>query len=184
MSQTPQRPSRDERAAAPGAAQVSGLFVSQGGVPKLPVKKAVVTTLGLQGDAQRDKKYHGGPERALCLYSSEVIECLRAEGHPIAPGASGENITICGLDWDTVQPGQRFRLGTEVVLEIASYCTPCRTIKACFSDGKFGRILHTRHPGESRLYARVLQTGTVRVGDAVMKIESGASVETDSTQAR
>ncbi len=191
MRQTPARPHSIEQASAPvavqpaapashGAARVSGLFISRGGVPKLPVETAIVTTLGLQGDSQRDKKYHGGPERALCLYSSEVIERLRAEGHPITPGASGENVTIRGLDWDTVQPSRRLRLGADVLIEIASHCTPCRTIKACFTDGKFGRILHTRHPGESRLYARVLQTGIVRVGDAVTEIESVGGAEPEA----
>ena len=38
--------------------------------------------------------FHGGPERALCLFSLERILELQAEGHPIFPGAAGENITI------------------------------------------------------------------------------------------
>ncbi|HSE06328.1 MAG TPA: hypothetical protein VLK35_19425 [Methylomirabilota bacterium] len=41
--------------------------MSPGGVPKLPVSSARVTALGLEGDAQRDREHHGGPDRALCL---------------------------------------------------------------------------------------------------------------------
>lgn len=40
-----------------------------GGVPKLPVAGARVTTFGIEGDAHRDTEHHGGPERAVCLYA-------------------------------------------------------------------------------------------------------------------
>src|SRR3954447_5109753 len=56
---------------------------STGGVPKLAVREAHVSMLGLDGDGHDHPKIHGGPERALCLYSLEVIAQLQAEGHPI-----------------------------------------------------------------------------------------------------
>ena len=52
---------------------------------------------GLEGDRQRDLRFHGGPLRAVSLYSLELIEALQAEGHPIAPGAMGENLTMAGV---------------------------------------------------------------------------------------
>src|SRR5215470_13739563 len=75
------------------------ISVSNGGVPKRPIDRAIVWEEGLQGDRQTDQKNHGGPTRAVCLYSLEVIENLRAEGHSIVPGAAGENVTVGGLDW-------------------------------------------------------------------------------------
>ena len=75
------------------------LNVSNGGVPKLPVREALLTPDGLEGDRQAHPQIHGGPERALCLYALERILELQAEGHPIYPGSIGENITVCGLDW-------------------------------------------------------------------------------------
>jgi len=70
------------------------LNISPGGVPKLPLREAMVGELGLEGDGHSFPDIHGGPERALCLFSLERILELQAEGHPIFPGAAGENITI------------------------------------------------------------------------------------------
>lgn len=146
--------------------RISQVNVSPGGVPKLPIPVAVVGPLGIAGDAHRGSG-HGGPERALCLFSQEVIERLQAEGHPIAPGTCGENVTIAGLDWPRVVPGARLHLGDEVLVEVTRYTTPCVNIVASFVDGAFARILQDRHPGESRVYTRVLRGGTLRPGDRV-----------------
>ena len=86
---------------------VNQINVSDGGVPKLPVREAKVGEGGLDGDRQRNLKFHGGPDRAVCLYSLELIERLQDEGHPIDSGFSGENLTLSGLDWDLVRPGVR-----------------------------------------------------------------------------
>ncbi len=151
-----------------GSAQIVQLSASAGGVPKLPVATAHIGTQGLVGDQQRDVDHHGGVERALCLYSLEVIEGLQREGHPVGPGTLGENITIAGLDWATVHAGMRLRLGSDVVVELTRDATPCRTIMRQFADWKFSRISHRKHPGWSRFYARVEHAGDLRVGDAVM----------------
>ncbi|MDO8501553.1 MAG: MOSC domain-containing protein [Gemmatimonadaceae bacterium] len=78
---------------------------SAGGVPKLPMPEALVTTYGLFGDSQADTRHHGGPDRAVCIFSVERIRALQEEGHPIGTGTTGENLTISGLDWDLVTPG-------------------------------------------------------------------------------
>jgi MOSC domain-containing protein YiiM len=70
--------------------RVAQISVSAGGVPKRAVPAARVTTLGIEGDVQRNREHHGGPDRALCLFSLERIRALRAEGHPIVPGASAK----------------------------------------------------------------------------------------------
>jgi len=145
-------------------AAVVQLSVSRGGAPKHAVPQAQITALGLAGDVQHHTRFHGGPSRAVCLFALEVIEQLRALGHPIAPGTTGENITIRGLDWPAVVIGSQLRVGDEVALEITALTVPCKQIAASFSDRDFRRILA---PGVSRLYARVLREGTVRPGDPV-----------------
>ena len=155
--------------------RIAQLSVSPGGVPKRPVPEARVTALGLEGDAHRDMEHHGGPERAVCLFSLQRIEALRAEGHPIAPGAIGENVTVEGLDWSRVGPGSRLHLGAEVVVEVTRFTTPCMNIARAFQGGNIGRVSEKRHPGDSRVYARVLQTGTIRAGDAVRLVPSPAA---------
>jgi len=140
------------------------LAISAGGVPKRAIAEADVTRLGLAGDVQKHPAIHGGPDRALCLFALEVIERLQAEGHPIAPGTTGENVTIRGLDWAAAHPGDRLALGDAVVVEITELTDPCKQISASFTGGQFRRIV--AH-GDSRLYARVLREGHVRVGDRV-----------------
>ena len=146
---------------------IHALNVSAGGVPKLPVPEATVDERGMLGDRQKDLRIHGGPRRALCLYSLERIEALAAEGHPIAAGSAGENVTVAGVDWSRVVPGSRLRLGEAVLIEITEYTTPCLQNACWFSDGDFNRMHQRVHPGWSRVYARVLRGGELHPGDAV-----------------
>jgi MOSC domain-containing protein YiiM len=147
-------------------ARVESVNVSDGGVPKAAVAEALITTHGLAGDRQRDRRIHGGPDRAVTLFPAERLDLLRAEGHPIAAGSTGENLTVSGLDWDVVNPGVRLRVGA-AVLEVTRYAAPCANIGDSFLGGDFKRLSQERHPGWSRVCARVLREGAVRVGDAV-----------------
>ena len=147
-------------------ARLDAINVSRGGVPKQSVFEALVTVDGLDGDRQRDTRFHGGPERAVVLYSTDVIHALQREGHPIAVGAAGENLTIAGLDWTRLTPGTEL-LVSGARLAVTRHVTPCAKVASCFLDGRFDRIDQRQHPGWSRVAARVLSEGLVRVGDAV-----------------
>jgi MOSC domain-containing protein YiiM len=146
---------------------VAQLSVSDGGVPKKPVEVAEVGDRGLVGDRQAARQHHGRPLQALCLWSTEVIDALRAEGHPIEAGAAGENITITGIDWRTIQPGTQLLIG-DVLAEISAWSTPCAKNAQWFADRAFQRMDHDLHPGWSRAYAWVREPGTVRQGDRVV----------------
>ena len=61
-----------------GAGTPSGCS-SDGGVPKRPLPWAQVRAEGIEGDRQEDCRYHGGPDRAVCLYSLDLIEALQGE---------------------------------------------------------------------------------------------------------
>ena len=132
---------------------------SNGGVPKNSVSEANVGELGLEGDRQKHTKVHGGPERALCLFSLEVMEKLQREGHPIYPGSTGENVLIAGLDWAALKSGTRIALG-DVIVELTRTAEPCKNIAASFIDRRFKRL---EAPNEMRWYCRIVQTGHVRV---------------------
>jgi MOSC domain-containing protein YiiM len=147
-------------------AHVFALQVSDGGVPKLAVPSVEVTVDGLAGDRQRQRRFHGGPTRAVCLYALERIVALQREGHPVYPGAMGENVTVAGLDWSRVVPGARRALGA-VTLVVDDYAVPCKTIAGAFLQGDSARVSQKKHPGWSRVYARVLVAGVVRVADPV-----------------
>ena len=148
------------------AGRVVSINRSNGGVPKQPVAECLVTESGLQGDRQRDLRFHGGPDRAVCLYPLESIEALQREGHPIAPGTIGENLTVSGLDWSLMVPDARLQVG-EAELQLTKFAAPCANIAPSFRDGDFYRVAQKINPGWSRVCARVVKAGMVRVGDAV-----------------
>lgn len=146
---------------------VAQIASSDGGVPKRAVEVAEVGDRGLVGDRQADRRNHGRPMQALCLWSTEVIDALRAEGHPLSAGAAGENLTISGLDWTTIRPGVQLLIG-DVLCEISAYAAPCAKNAEWFAERDFRRMEHDRHPGWSRAYAWVREPGTIRLGDPVV----------------
>ncbi len=151
--------------------------ISSGGVPKRPVAEAWVGRFGLEGDGHAEPTVHGGPHRAVCLFGIEAIRRVAAEGHPIAPGSCGENLTTEGLELGLLPVGTRLAIGERLVLELSKPVTPCATIAGSFADGRFGRISPVSHPSDARMYARVLVEGPVRPGDSIRVLPPAAESE-------
>ena len=151
--------------ATTGTGTLLQVNVSGGGVPKRPVATAPVGWGGVRGDRQGARTHHGRPWQALCIWSAEVIEGFARDGHPIAPGCAGENLTVRGLDWSTIRPGVRLRIG-EVLVETSAWAIPCAKNGQWFSDGDFRRLSHERGP-VSRIYATVVEPGEVTAGSTV-----------------
>ena len=147
--------------------RVDAVNTSRGGVPKQPVLEAAISPDGIGGDVQKDLRHHGGPERAVTLFSLDVIRALQAEGHHVKAGSTGENLTISGIDWSAVVPGRRLAIGAEVELQVTRYTTPCAKLSRQFKGGDFLRMSQASHPGSSRVCARVVKGGLVRAGDPV-----------------
>ncbi|MDZ7727337.1 MAG: MOSC domain-containing protein [Dehalococcoidia bacterium] len=160
----------------------SQVNASRGGVPKRPIPEATVDERGITVDQQADRRAHGHPTQALCLYALEQIVALRNEGHDVSPGSTGENITTLDIDWREVIPGARLRLGDEVLIEITDYASPCWKNANWFIEGDFNRINQNLYPGESRTYAKVLQGGTIRPGDPIEVIPESAGVRVERQQ--
>ena len=138
----------------------------KGGVPKFSTEKTFIGETKVDGDKQNDLKHHGGPSRAVCLFSDEIITLLQKEGHPIKPGSTGENLTIKGLDWTKIKEGLKLAIGN-VEIELTGPAAPCKTIANSFKEGKFIRISEKTHPQSSRWYAKVLKEGVVYKNDSV-----------------
>jgi MOSC domain-containing protein YiiM len=138
-----------------------------GGVPKYPIENAFIGKYKVKGDKQNDTKHHGGIDRAVCLFSMEIISDLKKEGHSIFPGSTGENLTIEGMDWKSLTIGDRLEFG-EVEIQLTSPTAPCKTIAKSFKNGEFVRISEKKHPGWSRWYAKVLKEGVVNLNDDVL----------------
>jgi MOSC domain-containing protein YiiM len=141
-------------------ATLAQLNVSQGGIPKRPVDSARVTRVGVDGDAQRNLKYHGGPNRAVCIYSEELYADLREEGIDVANGAFGENFTTRGVDLNALEKGDRLRVG-DCLVEITDVRVPCNTLK------KWSAKLPKAIVGRSGWVAKVVEESVVKPGDAI-----------------
>ena len=155
---------------------VVGLHANpEGGVPKHPVPSLTVEVNGCVGDRQRNLRYHGGPSRAVCLMTTSVLSSLQAEGHPIGPGTTGENVLVDLPDSASLDVGVCLELGS-VVLRITGDAPPCKTIRSSFEHGTFLALSHHKNAGMTRWYAEVLAAGTIRVGDSVRVINEGEQV--------
>ncbi|MBN1535899.1 MAG: MOSC domain-containing protein [Anaerolineales bacterium] len=141
--------------------------VSENGIPKIGRHSAEINELGLTEDRVGNPKKQTGQDFAVCLFSLDRILALQREGHPVFPGSLGENLDIVGLDWEKVQIGTRLEIGSDVLLEVTGYVKPCTSVRESFVDGNFVRILQKKHPGWSRVYARVLKPGKLKIGDRV-----------------
>jgi MOSC domain-containing protein YiiM len=149
---------------------------SKGGMPKLAVAGPVMLGHGgIEGDWQNNRKYHGGPEKAVLMVSSEILHSLEASGFPVAYGSIGENLTVTGLDPHNWRAGQQYRIGEDAVIELTTLRVPCSNlhvygapIKAELYDArcKAGDVTspHWAHGG---FYARVVRPGLVMAGAPV-----------------
>jgi MOSC domain-containing protein YiiM len=148
------------------AGHIVQVNISRGGVPKLPVETARVSTLGIEGDKHL-YRFHGGPQKALMLMAAELIDTLTAEGFSVYYGAMGENLTVKGLPYSGWRPGQRYRAGTALI-EFTEPRAPCSKLRP-YGKGIEKRIL--RAPGESGFYAAVLEGGIIQPGDTIQLVD-------------
>mmetsp|Transcript_67866 Transcript_67866/g.106012 ORF Transcript_67866/g.106012 Transcript_67866/m.106012 type:complete len:236 (-) Transcript_67866:127-834(-) len=145
-------------------------------IPKRAVKGSLVTPWGVVGDSQAQPyiKFwggHGGFDKAVMLWSDDVINQVNAEGHKCFPGSSGEQLTVAGVDWRLVKTGALVSIGESALVEITYLKGPCKHQYPYFAEkeGKNGycRISPKKFPDSSRVLARVLRSGYVCVGDEV-----------------
>ncbi|MCA0394024.1 MAG: MOSC domain-containing protein [Proteobacteria bacterium] len=113
---------------------------------------------GLAGD-----RYKGGSgKRGLTLIQAEHLPVIAAlAGHAsIAPATLRRNLVVSGIPLLALK-GQRFRIG-EVLLEGTEPCDPCSRMEDALGPGGYNAMR-----GMGGLCARILEGGTLRVGDAL-----------------
>ena len=93
---------------------------------KAPVEGRVpVAGVNLAGDDQADRRFHGGPDKAVYAYAGEDYDWWSRElDRPLEPGTFGENLTLQGLDVTAAVVGERWAIGS-ALLEVAQPRTPC-----------------------------------------------------------
>lgn len=159
-----------EHASRPTVVSVN---ISDGGIPKYPVEAIEITTAGLAGD-RHDHAKHDTPLQAVSIIDREDLDDLRAEGFAVGPGATGENVTVRGLDVDALAVGDRLRLSGGVTLELTKRRKPCYVLDAI--DPTLKEVI----VGRCGFYARVLTTGRLRPGETV-EVERAARPDAAAT---
>ncbi|UQN08148.1 MOSC domain-containing protein [Deinococcus sp. QL22] len=143
-------------------------------VPSGFVKTPVNWTLwlgkeGLTGDGQADRKYHGGPEKAVCVYSDEhYLYWTERLGRPLGAAAFGENFTTLGLTEPTVCIGDVVKVGGALV-EVSQPRQPCFKLAARHDEPKL--TLWVQETGLTGWYFRVLKPGAVRAGTRLKLVQ-------------
>lgn len=127
---------------------------------RLPLEEArLIANYGLEGDHKAG--HH--PERQLNLIPTGWLAARQAEGYRTGPGEMGEQIILDGLTMAEMSPGLQLQLGDEAIIELVKTRTGCERL-----DESQPKPI----PAEIKLagigyLAKVIQTGMVRVGDAV-----------------
>lgn len=134
------------------------------GICKKPVQGPLdLGRLGFEGDGVADLKHHGGPDKAVCVYSVDHHPFWeKALGIKLPPAAFGENLSVSNLLEDEVSVGDVFQLGKAVV-QISQPRQPCRTLAARY--GRSDLIKMVIDSGRTGFYLKVLAEGAVKKGD-------------------
>lgn len=130
------------------------------GIFKQPVNGPVyLDWTQLEGDGQADLRYHGGPDKALCVYSADHYpHWENVLKQPLTPAAFGENITVRGLTEEAVCIGDIFQLG-EAVVQVSQPRRPCFKLNVRY--GRTDLVDLVQQTGFSGFYFRVLQPGLI-----------------------
>lgn len=131
------------------------------GFLKSPVAGPVfLDRTNLEGDGQADLVNHGGPDKAVCVYSADHYDAWRQDLNlsELPFGAFGENFTIRGLTEDEVCIGDVWRVGSATV-QVSQPRRPCWKLARRWRIKDLpGRVVET---GRTGWYVRVLKTGVV-----------------------
>lgn len=152
--------------ATPKPVQIEGRTVLTG-IYKEPVKQAVaVHRLGLEGDDQADKHFHGGVDQAVYCYSARHYQHWQdfLTVSELSHGAFGENLTMSDFDETSLCIGDVLRVGS-VELQITKPRIPC--FKLAHKLNSKPLIKAFLHSGFSGAYCRVLKEGEVASGQNV-----------------
>lgn len=119
---------------------------------RLVPSATLITGMGLEGD----KHAVAASNRQVLLADKEALDAVG-----VAPGTIKENLTVEGLNVMDLPAGSRLRLGTGAVLEIREICEPC------FRMDEIRNGLKQELEGRRGMVSRVVQGGTIRVGDPI-----------------
>ncbi|MGE8006651.1 MOSC domain-containing protein [Lysinibacillus sp. NPDC093216] len=139
------------------------------GIEKRKVQEVYLSVRGFEGDDVADKKHHGGPDRAVCLYPAEhYIQWEQELGKPLPTAAFGENLTVTNMLEAEICIGDIYKIG-DAVIQVTQGRVPCSTIdKYTEANILLKRLIETGYTG---FLARVLEEGTICADSKIELVE-------------
>lgn len=136
---------------------------------KSPVAEAMLRFTNFDGDGQADLKNHGGPDKAVCVYSFDHYPYWESMfGEALSPGAFSENLTLAGVRESEICIGDTFQIG-EAMVQVCQPRMPCSKLVGKRGQKKLPDFIH--ETSFSGFYLRVLTEGLVKSGEAVRPLE-------------
>ncbi len=156
-----------------GAVRPLGPRATPSGIDKHPVSGRIrLGRDGLVGDAQGDRKHHGGPDKAVHHYARDHYaywrEAIGERDILAQAGAFGENVSTVGLTEADMAVGDTFRLGSALI-QVSQGRQPCWKLNLRFGVPDMARRLQAS--GRTGWYYRVLEEGNVEAGDALALVD-------------
>ena len=117
---------------------------------------------GLAGDAQADRRAHGGPEKALHQYPvghyARLARAFPEAAALLVPGSIGENLSVPGWDETNICIGDVFRLG-DARIQVSQPRSPCWKIDGRYGVEGMAKLIADE--GITGWYFRVVEAGSV-----------------------
>lgn len=114
-----------------------------------------VSSLGIEGDTQSDKRYHGGVQQALCVFCKKEYEFIQSKYKISLDECSfGENILLLDVMDKDICIGDVFKC-KDALFEVSLPRVPCSTIDDVLGLEKLSSIL--KNECKTGFYLRVLQ---------------------------
>ncbi|MFE4427957.1 MOSC domain-containing protein [Peribacillus butanolivorans] len=136
---------------------------------KKPLDNVTVTKSGIVGDGVGNLKFHGGPDRALCIYPFEHYSFWNEKfSKQLDIPAFGENLTVAGMMETHTYIGDIYQIGGTIV-QITQGRIPCSTISHFNQEPKFlTSVMKTSFTG---YFAKVIQEGVIKKQDEIVLLD-------------
>lgn len=169
---TPKRPhplDRFARDLAPGELTWIGLRTERRGQVLAVQGVTAIASRGLEGDHRLDKT--PGSARQVTLISEEFIQqiCHFTGRDEIDPALLRRNLVVRGINFNALRH-QRFAIG-DALFEATALCHPCSRMESAIGKGTVAAMI-----GHGGLCARILKSGELHVGDAVIVRPEGENL--------
>jgi MOSC domain-containing protein YiiM len=165
---------------APDAVRIEGLYAGgitligaarqRTGIVKEGRDRVEVTADGVAGDVQADRRFHGGPDKAVHHFPADhyvpLARRFPAAARRLGPGSLGENVSTLGWTDADVAIGEVYGTAT-VVLQVTQPRSPCWKINERLGESDASRWIADE--ARTGWYCRVLAGGELRVGDELRR---------------